>query len=252
MWLNPPYDWARNGQRMELNFLRDLTAPDKYLQPDGILGFCIPQYTLKYCARLLAFRFTDIAVYRFTDDNYDNFSQVVVLGKRIKGKNDPAEVKVIKDYLETLGEKGPDVLPPLDYPDNLKLTLPESRGEVTLFRGSILDPEEIARDIEASPGWQDFENLLLPPNVRDTARLKSPVLPLKPAHMATAIAAGAVGGNMTDHILVGLTAKKAESNTVHEEKEKGTTTRHIIIEKHVTKIRIYSQHKGAEGVDTLE
>jgi len=252
IWLNPPYDWARNGQRMELNFLRDLTAPGKYLQPGGVLGFCIPQYVLKDCAQILAFRFDKLTVYRFTDDNYSNFKQVVVFGHRMAKKNDPDRVREIKEYLIKLGTKGPDVLPPLDFEDEISFEVPESAGEVNLFRGSILDPEEIARDIENAPGWQDFENLLMPPNVRDTAKLKSPVLPLKPTHMATAIAAGAVGGNMTDHILVGLTAKKVDKSTQFEEKDNGTLERHISVEKYVTKVRIFSCHPGKEGVYTLE
>lgn len=94
--------------------------------------------------------------------------------------------------------------------------------------------------------------MLLPANLRNEAKLKSPILPLKPAHMATAIAAGAVGGNMTDHILVGLTAKETENSTQYEEGENSSTEKQISIERHVTKIRVYSQHKGAEGVFTLD
>lgn len=48
IYLNPPYDY-RNGTRLEKIFLRDLTAPDKYLQDGGLLMFCIPQEVLKDC-----------------------------------------------------------------------------------------------------------------------------------------------------------------------------------------------------------
>jgi len=251
-WLNPPYDQARNGSRMELNFLRDLTAPSKYLQPGGLLGFCIPQHVLVDCAHLLAFRFEKIHVYRFTDKNFPVFKQIVVFGYRMKGRGDPEKVKVIKEWLTTLGECSPEALPSLDAEDGVVFNIPESAGEVKRFRGYILDPIEIAMDIDSSSAWKDFENLLMPANLRNEAKLKSPVLPLKPAHMATAIAAGAVGGNMTDHILVGLTDKKTEVSTKYEEGENNTTEKQISIERHVTKIRVYSQHKEAEGVLTLE
>jgi hypothetical protein len=252
MWLNPPYDLARNGNRMELNFLRDLTAPNKYLQPGGLLGFCIPHHVLADCAQLLAYRFEDIRVYRFTDKNFPVFKQIVVFGYRMKGRGDPEKLKVMKERLITIGECSPEDLPSLDADDGVTYSVPESAGEVKLFRGYLLDPIEVAMDIEKSSVWSDFENLLLPANLRNEAKLKSPVLPLKPAHMATAIAAGAVGGNMTDHILVGITDKKVETSTQHEENENSFTEKQISIERHVTKIRVFSQHKEAVGVFTLE
>lgn len=251
LWINPPYDQARNGDRMELNFLRNLTAPNKYLQTGGLLGFCIPQHVLVDCAQLLAFRFENIRVYRFTDKNYPNFSQVVVFGYRMKGKGDPKQVKATKEWLIEMGEGGPELLPTLDADDGVLFNIPESAGEVKMFRGYLLDPVEIAMDIDSSPGWKSFENLLMPASLRNDAKLKSPILPLKPTHMATAIAAGAVGGNMTNHILVGLTQKETDKDVKFEEGETSSTERHISIERHVTKIRVYSQHKGAEGVFTL-
>jgi hypothetical protein len=252
MWLNPPYDQARNGSRMELNFLRDLTAPSKYLQPGGLLGFCIPQYILTDCAQLLAHRFENIGVYRFTDKNFPIFKQIVVFGYRMKGRGDPEKVKVIKEWLTILAECSPESLPTLDNEDGINFNIPESAGEVKQFRGYILDPVEVAMDVDAAPTWRDFENLRLPANLRNEAKLKSPILPLKPAHMATAIAAGAVGGNMTAHILVGLTSKKTDTSVKYEETENSTSEKIIFTERHVTKIRVYSQHKGAEGVSTLE
>jgi tRNA1(Val) A37 N6-methylase TrmN6 len=252
IWLNPPYDEARNGDRTELNFLRNLTAPNKYLQPGGLLGFCIPQRVLVDCAQLLAFRFENIRVYRFTDKNYPAFKQIVVFGYRMKGRGDPQKVKAIRKNLTILGEGDPEALPQLDADDGICFNIPESAGEVKLFRGYFLDPVEIAMDIEKSPGWNDFANLLMPANLRNEAKLKSPILPLKPTHMATAIAAGAVGGNMTSHILVGLTTKETENRTEYEENENSIKEKHIYTERHVTKTRVYSQHPGAEGVYTLE
>jgi len=252
MWLNPPYDWARNGLRTELNFLRDLTAPNKYLQEGGLLGFCIPQYVLKECAMLLASRFRDIRVYRFTDESYPVFKQIVVFGYRIRGRMAPNDYKASRDLLEAISVMHHEEIPTLDVPDGVTFTVPDANGEVKLFRGDFLDPIEVAFDIENSPAWNDFSNLLMPENLRQEVSLKRPVLPLKPSHMGVAIAAGAVGGNMGDHILIGLTAKKTEYDTQFEEEEDTTRIRHIQTERYVTKIRVFSLHPGAEGVFTLE
>jgi hypothetical protein len=250
MWLNPPYDLSKNGDRMELNFLRDLTQPNKYLQPGGLLGFCIPQYVLKDTAQLLAFRFEKIKVYRFTDKNYPVYKQVVVFGYRMKGRGDPEAVKAIKEHLINLGESGPEAIPVLSEEDGATFQIPEAKGEVTLFRGSMFDPIEIAEDIASSPAWTQLENLLLPPNLREGVTMKNPVLPLKLAHMGTAIAAGVAGGNMGGHILVGITTKEINKNVEYD--DSGGEEKHIELERHITKIRVFSQHKSSEGVFTLE
>lgn len=252
MWLNPPYDNAGNGQRMETNFLRNLTQPGKYLQPGGLLGFCIPQYVLKECAWIIGNRFQDVHVYRFTDENYPMFKQIVVFGYQAKGRVNPKEAKATRERLEAISDLPFTEVPTLAELDGITFTVPEADREVTLFRGSILDPVEIAADIDASPAWNDFENLVMPENLREKVTLKRPVLPLKPSHMGVAIASGAVGGNMTDHILVGLTAKEVVNDVQYEQDEKTSKTRLTQLERYVTKIRVFSQHEGAKGVFTLE
>lgn len=252
MWLNPPYDNAGNGQRMETNFLRNLTQPGKYLQPGGLLGFCIPQYVLKECAWIIGNRFQDVHVYRFTDENYPMFKQIVVFGYQAKGRVNPKEAKSTKEMLEAISTWPFEHVPTLAEPDGIVFTIPTANGSVSLFRGSVLDPLEVAFDIDNSPAWKEFENLLMPENLREEATLKRPILPLKASHMGVAIASGAVGGNMTDHILVGITAKEVVDEVEHEEDGKNKKTTTTRLERYVTKIRVFSQHPGAEGVYTLK
>ncbi len=78
MWLNPPYDDVFK-ERTELVFLRTLSSTSKnVLQQGALLMFCILQHVLNDCAPILGSRFKDVKVYRFTDDNFPVYDQVVV------------------------------------------------------------------------------------------------------------------------------------------------------------------------------
>jgi Uncharacterised methyltransferase family (DUF6094) len=67
LYLNPPYDWESGqtgNQRLETVFLEHTY---RWLKPEGVLVFVIPQPRLKACARLLADHFKDIRVFRLTE-----------------------------------------------------------------------------------------------------------------------------------------------------------------------------------------
>lgn len=243
LWLNPPYDLGANGERIEVTFLRDLTAPNKYLQNGGLLMLCIPQHVLAPAAPYLAIRFRDVRVYRFTDRNYPVFKQVIVFGYREKMGG--PEAKRTREWLQQLGQAGPEALLPLDAGDGIKFTVPAARGPVTLFRGSVFDPEEVISDVEGSGGWEEIGNMMLPAFLAHRTELKNPLLPLKLPHVAIAISARAVDGNMGTHILEGVTKKVVDQQDITD--EKGTTTI-LKTERHVTTVRVFSP----EGVFDLD
>lgn len=239
LWLNPPYMEMGDRTRAEVVFLRDLTAPDRSkLQPGGLLGYCIPGYVLKDAAMLLAVRFECISVYRFSKKNYSTYKQIVVFGyKRERTNHRPQE---IAKRLRELGEN-PEVLPPLDVADGVVFSVPPSRREVRTFCGSFLEPEEVVEALKSSSIWDEVKQVAPAPKV---SRLKPPVLPLKPAHIALAIAAGAVGGNMGTHLLVGKTEKVVDTNTITDEKK----TLKIQTERYVTAVRVFTP----EGIFELK
>lgn len=209
LWLNPPY--TQHGvERAEVTFLRDLTdGSGGKLQPGGLLGYCIPQKTLADAATLLALRFEDVQVYRFTDPDYAVYGQVVVFGYRRAEKNpDPYP---LRDVLRRMVY---EELSPLDAGDGVVFDIPPAAREVVTFQANVLVPEEMAAAVKASPLWEEIKRF----EVRPRAVLRPPVLPLKPTHIAVAIAAGAVGGNMGDHILVGSTTRVVSEDTVEDEK----------------------------------
>lgn len=245
LWLNPPYD-VIGHERVEVIFLRDLTDPVLgKLMEGGVLGFCIPQYVLQQAAPLLAARFDDLSVFRFTDANYPAFKQVVVLGIRRSKARRGEEAMVIREWLKELASGGPDMIPPLDAEDDTFYLIPPSPDKKILFRGSMLDPAEIREDIANSPVWEEVDFRLLP--FRKGSILQNPVLPLKPAHNAIAIAAGAIGGNMGNHLLVGRTVKVIDREVMPEEKGEKVIER----DRYITTVRVFAPDLP-EGIYDLE
>ncbi|MCL6477857.1 MAG: hypothetical protein K6T65_05525 [Peptococcaceae bacterium] len=241
MWLNPPYN-EKDRERTEVVFLRDLTCPiGGKLMEGGVLGYCIPVNVLVPAAPILAARFDDLAVYRFTEKNYPAYKQVVVFGVRRSRARQGIEAKEIREWLKELSAS-PEKIPPLDGPDGKVYRVPESPDKKILFRGSATDPEEVAKDLPGSSLWEEIKYLLLP--FKRVSTLQPPVLPLKPAHSAVAIATGAIGGNMGGHLLVGRTKKVTDRKVIPEEKGE----RIIETERHVTTVRVFT----ADGVYDLE
>jgi len=105
LWLNPPYDWAtrenelERSERYERTFLRDCI---KYLCAGGIMVYLIPQKRLDgHIARMLSYRFEQISVFRFPEDDYQAFKQLVIIGA-LKKKSD--KDNSLADYLKKCGQ----------------------------------------------------------------------------------------------------------------------------------------------------
>jgi hypothetical protein len=222
LWLNPPYQDGFS-ERTELTFLRALTgAKQGVLIKGGWLLFCIPQYVLKDTAGVLSARFQDIAVYRFTDANYETFKQVVVLARF--GKAPASEQKRTYKALITIGEGEKDLLPTLE--EMMPIIVPPcDQPTAPMFRAGPMDLLELAKDIQDSPLFEEITKRLVP--VGSAVAMKRPLLPLKAAHMGVAIASGAVGGNMGTHFISGVTKQRTDVEPIIDEetgKRKGERT----------------------------
>jgi hypothetical protein len=81
LYLNPPYDHDREDGRLEYQFLWR-TRP--FLQVGGLLIYVTPRHILKMrkLAQYLVSHFEDIRAYRFPDETYERFKQVVIFGLR--------------------------------------------------------------------------------------------------------------------------------------------------------------------------
>ncbi|CAI8947476.1 DUF6094 domain-containing protein [Brevibacillus sp. IT-7CA2] len=243
LYLNPPYDFGF-AERVETSFLRRLTnQTTNVLMKGALLMFCVPQYVLDDASLLIASRFTNVRVYRFTDENYPTYKQVVLFGNF--QRPDPDERRDTAKYLRNIAKLGPEALPSLEEEDGITFVVPTSPEPIRLFRAGKLQMEELAQDIMTSPVFQSMTELFMPSQSRN-AELKNPLLPLKPTHYAIAIAAGAVGGNMGNHLLVGVT--KPVYETSDKTDDEGRVSGEVTVKHHKSIVRVFTK----DGVFDLE
>jgi len=76
---NPPYDSDREHKRLEEKFLVRF-AP--CLAPQGVLVWIVPYYALAASADTLARHFVNLHCYRFPDEDFAVFKQIVLVGEK--------------------------------------------------------------------------------------------------------------------------------------------------------------------------
>jgi hypothetical protein len=234
--LNPPYDELTleeeadaKTERQERAFLR-MTMP--YLIPGGVLVYIIPQNRLdRSIARLLASRFERISVFRFPDPEYRDFRQIVVFGVR-KDKNslDDQEVSSLENVPKT-------ALPPLPGKTEIEYAIPVS-APLTLFRSTLIDPEDLERHMAQSALWKRFAVL----TTRSELRIPRPPLPLHSGHLGLLLASGKLNGIVGTgndmHLVKGRVRKIA---TVFQEL-KGEVLEERELDRYVVSIKILNRH----------
>jgi len=218
LFLNPPYDeetfsngMVTSSERKEKIFLKDTI---KYLKPKGLLVYIIPQTRLdKSIAKILSYRFENINVYRFQGEEYDAFKQIVLFG--IKKRNPELD----NDSYSSLVKVKETELPELPFIEQTAYRLPEA-GKVNLFRSTVIDIQDLAREAKASPLWRNFQEMAR----IDGSNNDRPPLPLHQGHIALMLANGCLDGVVgegTDrHVVKGKVQKVVIR---HEEQSQGTT-----------------------------
>lgn len=246
LFLNPPYDdqggLSGFGSRKEFIFLRDLS---KQLAPNGVLVFVIPRYVISpEMVNALLHRYNHLSVYRFDDREYQIYKQVVIFGRRrAKSLSSFKELseqdRVARNELLAYGREDEETLPmpTLDESDGRVWVVPKSEMPPLLFRGSLHDPKELLADLNQSEVF-DIATNLLNSTIASTT-LHKPLLPFRRTHMATLISAGALNGAVgigaKRHMVVGITRKVIETETVKDDKGNETV---IDSEKYVTAVRL--------------
>jgi hypothetical protein len=186
--LNPPYDELTleeesdtKTERQERAFLR-MSMP--YLIPGGVLVYIIPHNRLdKAIARLLASRLEHIRAYRFPDPEYGDFRQIVVFGIRKTGNMLDERQAMRLQRMQKM-----DLTSLSDEPET-NYQIPAT-GPLTLFRSTVIDPEELEKRMAQSPLWKRFAAL----TIRTEIRMPRPPLPLHSGHLGLLLAAGKLDG----------------------------------------------------------
>ena len=214
LYLNPPYDWAarecdiERSERYERTFLRDCIAN---LFPGGVLVYLIPQGRLDHhIARMLSYRFEQLGIFRFPEDQYKAFKQLVIFGmlKRKPGKDDRTE-----DYLKKCG-KFIAVVPYLPGVPSRIYRVPVSPVNTAFFfRSKDIDSEQLAGEIQKYGLFEKIEELTTPLSMAERIR---PIMPLRQGHLAQVLASGFMNGVVWDRdkknplLVKGITEKKVK------------------------------------------
>jgi len=244
LWLNPPYDWAarddelEKSERYERTFLRDCIP---YLRPGGILVYLIPQRRLDgHIARMLSYRCEQISVFRFPEDEYKAYKQLVIFGVL---KKRPEKDDEVAEYLKKCGQLKAVVPylpenPPHIYEAPLSPTKP-----AFIFRSKEIDPDELAEEIREHGLFDQFKDMTTPLRMAEKIR---PIMPLRHGHLAQILACGLMNGVVWDQdkreplLVKGVTKK----DVIHSVEIQGDVEKHI--ETDQIKIVIHAFNRRGE------
>ncbi len=227
LWLNPPYDWAtrddelEKSERYERTFLRDCIP---YLCAGGVLVYLIPQRRLDiHIARMLSYRFEQISVFRFPEEEYKAFKQLVIFGVL---KKRPDKDDGISDYLKQCGQfKAVVPYLPDDPPYVYSVPVSPVRANF-IFRSNEIDPDELADEILQHGLFSQLKETTTPLRMVEKIR---PIMPLRHGHLAQVIACGLMNGIVWDKehrnplLIKGVTKKESK----HSVEVNGDTEKHI-------------------------
>lgn len=196
LYVNPPYDHDEEDGRLEYQWL---VHARPWLQPGGLLVWVVPQHMLRFrkATRYILSWYGRVQVYRFPDDTYDRFRQIVLFGI-----HRPKAITPDGEMVEKLAQLavGKEMLAPLTAAPEPVYTLPPlavKKGQFK-FRSHFVDPADAlaeARQMGASTktAWREH---LDPDSAHVPLR---PLTPLKIGHMNSVIAAG----HLNNQVLAG-------------------------------------------------
>ena len=244
LWLNPPYDWAardsdiEKSERYERTFLRDCIY---YLRPQGVLVYLIPQKRLDgQIARMLSYRFEEISVYRFPEEAYKAYRQLVIFGV-LKGKPEKDDPRA--EYLRNCGNQA-FAIPylPVDPPQIYEIPLSPFKPDF-VFRSNQIDPKELDEEIHRHGLFDQLRAMTTPLRMCEKIR---PIMPLRYGHLAQILACGLMNGIVWDKdkknplLIKGITKKEVKRAVEID----GDCEKHI--ETDVIKITIQAFNREGE------
>ncbi|MFT9600289.1 DUF6094 domain-containing protein [Mesobacillus sp.] len=233
LYLNPPYDFTMKGmddESAERKEWTELFRNTKYLMEKGLMIYVIPSYRFadKKIARFLATHFENIAMMRFSDEDYDDFRQCIFIGNKKSGKHKEFNQKLF-DFLTNLesDEFVMEKVTPIDkfVGANMTWTVPAGVEELKTFYTKLANKTDYVSGIRNSKGFQAFMNRSKP---RQLEIGGNPILPLNVGQLALLLASGAVNGEIGEgdnyHLVQGLEIVKKIPNEEKKVHDNGSTT----------------------------
>ncbi|OQB13129.1 MAG: hypothetical protein BWY15_01928 [Firmicutes bacterium ADurb.Bin193] len=216
LFLNPPYlSVMGEGGTKARSEKRFLVESLHHLMPGGVLMYIIPYYRLTYdICRVLCDNFENISVYRFLDNEFSKFKQIIVFGVK-KGKGDGSDKAELLSQYAMLPEK----IPVLDTVNAEKYSLPDIPKTVELFKGAVFNLGELQRQLAKSKSIG-----MLFEKSRIDAIEKRPLLPLNVGQVGLIGGSGLINGYVdcdNPHVIKGRVIKEVKRR---ENEDEGTLT----------------------------
>lgn len=174
---NPPYGMAQDEKkRLETQFVDKLA---NYMCVDGILALVIPYYVLVDDGFLRTFFkwFQPLAEFRFDDDVYQQFKQIVVIG--MKRKAIGYLRSTYDEYLLRINDIGKlPYLPAANETVQRIKVMPSSEDKIEFFTTLEFDAKRAVEYLRYSPLYNMMVDRIFVPSYNAT-ELGNPPVPLK-------------------------------------------------------------------------
>lgn len=247
LYLNPPFDYQAGSDeeksvRKELRFLKDTW---RYLAKGGLLIYIIQQHQLTQdVAKVISYRFRKIQVFRFPDTEYEAFGQIILFGilKEMPIPDEDAMNQILA--CAAVGEAWPVIAEAIAPEYTILPTQP-----VSLFRGGVLDHDEVLKDMSGSRLVMKFKQAT---ELHDDDRVMRPITRTHAGHdallLASGYANGVLGSGLDRHLVCGRVVKNAhesydestdkEGNAVPITKVVESNTVNIVVRERDGEIRV--------------
>lgn len=212
LFLNPPYlnVLGKGGVRARSE-KRFLVESIHHLMYDGVLVYIIPYYRMTYdICRVLCDNFKHLSVYRFSNDEFKKFSQIVVLGIKKKRDDGSEQAEKLSQYAML-----PEKIPVINAIPNERYTLPKIEKRVQSFQGAVFNLGELQRQLAKSKSID-----MLFEKSRIDAMERRPLLPLNIGQVGLIGGSGLINGYIDcehPHVIKGRVIKEVKRRENEEE-----------------------------------
>jgi hypothetical protein len=183
LWFNPPYDTVRGGTSMEEILFNHCAS---WPEPGGLI-VVIVQESLLHCgwdsnlARALNAQYEKLGVWRYPEEERQQWGQCVYIGRRRPTRNVWAD--------------SPSWSENKTFWDDLPLAAPKPLARAPLLTIPRLHRKNISADILKSLLPQSpLSGFLVSQAANPALQVERPLLPLRPGHLALAVAGGLCDG----------------------------------------------------------
>lgn len=210
LFLQPDLTLTLNGRKLLVKKEKNLIQNTiKYLRPGGYMVLIMPYFRFyKDICLLISRHFDELHVRRTVKNDTDSI--VVLARKRLDNKKEPnMEVyRTLRNLYDI------DSVPNILLEPFPKLLLPEEELEIKLFRGSVLDKEQLAEMFERSTCMEEFWNDQTATKLSECE--KEPLLPFTTGQIGLVLTSGVLDGVIDEgdghyHVVKGRVVKRTST-----------------------------------------